>query len=783
MLRHRRQRWAAMDFLLASYRKQKKWIRLRQLLLLLSRLAVAAILMALLSGWTGGRKMLGMLGGQTSHHVVILDDSYSMGDQSLDSAAQILVESGTADSAAPRLTTAYGRALQALEDLTRSLASDDQEHQLTVMRSSRASLTTRGGSKSGDAAADISAQTIMTDGAIVNRLLGTSASSINTDLVPALDLASSLINSTPADAKYLYIASDFRSREWESAERLAESLKRISGDVTIRLIDCASNPTANLGITDVSPQQDVWVAGVPVVINVTIHNYGTVAASNVSIANRVIRYPSDLQRTDPTVSYSGKVESLPPLVIESLEPGGEITKSFQVYIAETGTHAIEASLPDDALAIDNTRSCTLPLTDVEKVLVIDGGLDGKGSFHVASVLNPGGQVRIGAVPEIQPPSFLRTVSAETLASYRAIFLIDVPEIGENAASALAEYTKRGGGITWFLGSQVIEKEYNETLLDQDRHLLPARLVGQSELPPAEDISSADVQFGERSALLDPLRSGGDGAFALVGVVRSWSLDPNIDADSPEVRTLLRRRDGLPLVTRHEVGRGRVITVTMGLDGSWTNWPGDPTFVVFLLQANADLWSGAAPPTERLVDSPLVRWLPENRYASTALYLPATKQPPRIPIELTATIDQASTPSPAVMKLTLDPNEMVIDAESNVDEILQPGVSEWALTRTDGRSEIIPVASVLQVGEGDLSRADHAAIAQQLLPREVVFVSNTAWSEENHAAGNSTLTLLMLGLLAMLLAAEQTLAYWASYHVSSGRSNGERTAVAIGGGRR
>ncbi len=28
MLRHRRQRWAAMDFLLASYRKQKKWIRL-----------------------------------------------------------------------------------------------------------------------------------------------------------------------------------------------------------------------------------------------------------------------------------------------------------------------------------------------------------------------------------------------------------------------------------------------------------------------------------------------------------------------------------------------------------------------------------------------------------------------------------------------------------------------------------------------------------------------------------------------------------------------------------
>ncbi|MEM9828952.1 MAG: BatA domain-containing protein, partial [Planctomycetota bacterium] len=44
LLRHQKRRWAAMDFLMASYRKQRKWIRMRQLLLLLSRLAVAALL-------------------------------------------------------------------------------------------------------------------------------------------------------------------------------------------------------------------------------------------------------------------------------------------------------------------------------------------------------------------------------------------------------------------------------------------------------------------------------------------------------------------------------------------------------------------------------------------------------------------------------------------------------------------------------------------------------------------------------------------------------------------
>ena len=127
MLRHRRQQWAAMDFLLASFRKQKRWLRIRQLLLLLARLAVAITLVAMLCGWTGGRRLLGALGGQTTHHVVILDDSYSMGDTS-----------GVGES------TAYSRALQALQTLTQRLASDDTTHQLTVMRSSRAASVDSG---------------------------------------------------------------------------------------------------------------------------------------------------------------------------------------------------------------------------------------------------------------------------------------------------------------------------------------------------------------------------------------------------------------------------------------------------------------------------------------------------------------------------------------------------------------------------------------------------------------------------------------------------------------
>lgn len=793
MLRHRRQSWAAMDFLLASYRKQKKWIRLRQLLLLLSRLAVAALLIAMLCGWTGGGQMLGMLGGQTTHHLLILDDSYSMGDESIGPNTRRLVDlSGTTEDAVGGAATAYGRALQAVQDLTRRLANDDGNHQLTVMRASRAAMTVRGGSESGDAAADLSAQTITSDARLINRLMSTTASPIRTDLIPALDLATELINSTPADSKFLYIASDFRQREWGSAERVAQSMRALASDVSIRMIDCAAQPSPNLGITDISPAQDVWVAGVPVVVNVTVRNFSLQPAKNVALTSRVIRNSEAVQLADPTLQFSGDVESQPAIIIESLPPGGEITKTFQVFVTEKGTHAVEVSLPDDALQIDNIRSCTLPLTDVERVLVIDGETDARGAYHVASVLNPGSQVRIGAVPDIQPPSFLRSATLETLSPYRAVYLIDVPEIGENAADALSQYVERGGGLAWFLGAQVNRESYNRTLFAQNRYLLPAPLAQPIELARTTDDATADVKLGESSILLAPLRAGGDAAFALVGVSDSWDLETlainqDPDPNQPRVRTILQRHDGKPLVTQHEVGQGRVITVLMGLDGRWTNWPGDPTFVVFLLQSNAFLWSGAAPPTRRLIDDPLIRLLPIEDYTDEAIYLPATNEPPRVPIDLVAEkVEPESAGDQPMYRFSLDPNEMVIAGEANVSEILQPGISEWMLTRSDGRGEVIPVSSVIRVGEGDLSRADPASIQQQLLPLQVTFVTSSVWSEENRTAGSSTLTLLLLALLGTILAGEQMLAYWASYHVSPnraapGRLGGTRAAATTASG--
>jgi hypothetical protein len=168
------------------------------------------------------------------------------------------------------------------------------------------------------------------------------------------------------------------------------------------------------------------------------------------------------------------------------------------------------------------------------------------------------------------------------------------------------------------------------------------------------------------------------------------------------------------------------------------------------------------------------------YAGQASYLPATDQPPRVPMDLLATrIEPESVGDEPIYRFSLDPSEMVISGEDNVDEILRPGIGEWGLTRADGSGVVIPNAAIIHIGEGDLSRADPAAIAQQFLPLEVKFVSSSVWSEENRTAGSSTLTLMLLGLLGTVLAGEQMLAYWASYHVSADRS-APRSHAASGG---
>ncbi|MEM9366608.1 MAG: BatA domain-containing protein [Planctomycetota bacterium] len=804
LLRHRRTEWAAMEFLLVSYRKQRRWIVMRQLLLLLARLAVAALLVAVLAGWVGGGGWWSELGGQSIHHVVVLDDSYSMGQDHVGGPAspgagviaERLAEGGAGSAFSAGRRTAYDHALGSLQTLVRSLADSPGEHQLTLIRASRAAIAVQSQQTNADAAADLVGQTIGKDSSLVDRVMSSRASPLRVDVASALQLAGELIDALRADQQYLYVASDFSRRDWGAAARLRDQLTECSqAGAEIRLIDCgetasgATQAPRNLSIVDLWPSPDVWVAGVPVMMNATIKNHGDKPVRNLALNATVIKYGAAVEQPDPGAITSGVSEPLPVMMIESIGAGDEITKSFQVYVPETGTHAVRVRLPEDRLPIDNERVCTLPLAEAQRVLVIDGDPQSRGGRIVGTVLNPGSQVEVGAIPEIRSPSALRDMSREELASYRAIYMLDVPAVAPDLAGRLGRYVREGGGLAWFLGDQVDAASYNQNLGDDEVGLLSVRLVqpvtagdGTNAASLASDESNAvrpdALRFGEDGAILGAIEKAGDGVFRLVRVPVAWQTLPIENSSdtaegertglaSPQV--MLRRGDGLPIGMHHRLGRGRVVTFATGLQTRWNNWSGDPTFVVVLLQANAMLFSGDAPPTSRGVNDKLIVDLDSSRYVPTFSVLPPATQPPRLMVELES--------DPGLGGRVIAPEDALLGEATGLSELMTPGLIELQRVTMEGRSEVSPIAMTLQAGEGELTSVARGELIQSLLPLEVTFVSAMDWAQTTSRAGMSALLLVLLGLLAALLACEQALAAWASYHSQGEKHPGHASAAA------
>src|SRR3954466_6951682 len=76
-MRFKRIRWAAMEFLLKSQKRNRRRLIIEQLILLLLR-----ILLVLLAAFLVARFLFAGTGTKGATHVVIFDDTLSMGDRS-----------------------------------------------------------------------------------------------------------------------------------------------------------------------------------------------------------------------------------------------------------------------------------------------------------------------------------------------------------------------------------------------------------------------------------------------------------------------------------------------------------------------------------------------------------------------------------------------------------------------------------------------------------------------------------------------------------------------------
>lgn len=745
MLRHRKQKWAAMDFLLESYRRNRRWVWLKQWLLLAARMLAMLLLVAMLAKWVSSSSWLGMLGGQATHHYVLLDDSYSM-------------------AAVDANDSAYASALRAINSLVRSVAAQPGQHQLTLLRLSRATLATRadGDQARIDAAADLLAQTVPQDPAkLLDRISATEPSALQLSAEDAVELITPLIASNTAERAQVYLLSDLRRNEFGEPEILLNKLRAIVEDsAELHVIDCGGESATNLSLVTVEPEQEVWAAGVPLMVRFQIRNHSNQVSRNVVAKVQSVSYASGA--TEPRVDqpYSGETLDLPPVLIEQIEPGETVTRQVQVIFGTAGQHVVEVTLPDDSLATDNRRWAVIGIRSSQRVLLVDGEINRSNAFYFQTVLNPDARLRTGMTSEQVDAAALRDMSFESLADYDVVALLDVPRLDAAAVTKLEDFCRGGGGIFIVCGRNTNLQFVNQELYRDGEGFFPVQLQQIAENSPNQDAQGPPQVAATEHPILGPLRQLSASPFSMLQV-RQQLLPTSESLQRTGLEVVATGPSESPLMLDLGLGAGRVVTLLTGLTNDWSNWAQDPTFVVAALRTLGYLGSFRREPTSLPIGTPLEMVVSNSPVLPEAeILMPASRAGgPRLKLLRQIAVDPNDS-SISRLGLGIDLADMDRDL---IEGLLRPGIYEMWMTNAQGERLLHNSAHNVAAAEGNLDRVSHSELEQKLagIPLEIRTAEAVSGSGLNSPEASHSL--LLLACLAGLLLIEQMLAYSASYH--------------------
>jgi len=794
LVRHRRTQWAAMEFLLESYRKLRRWVWLKQALLIASRMLAVAIAVAMLAQWVSGSRWLAMISQSTTHHYVILDDSASMSDTSSKG-------------------TAYQSALNAVQSIAANANTQEGSHLLTVIRASRASLAStlskveksnaadaktadtktaaantansatpaRAAEQPGpqaDAVAELLSRTIPTDpSSLLSKVNSTSTTSLDTGLGESIELISPLLQQASSEKSIVYLMSDFRTKDWSNPAMLKQQLQSLpTTNTELQLIDCVAERHENLTLVSVLPQQEVLAAGVPAMINVSVRNNGIAPVRNVSVRVNSVDYGNRQIEPAPTAAFSGLITELPPVLIDRIEPGELVTRHVQVLFPKSGSHVVEAQLPPDSLNADNNARCVLDLQNGKRVLLIDGDSTGKHSFFFESALNPSESVKTGLVMSREGPEFLRDADFAAIRNYACILMQAVPSLDPRALQNLHKYVSQGGGLGVFFGEQMSMADYLRynsvwtkpiPSADNAIPLMPFTIKGASDLAQVAGDIQPDL-IADNHPIFEEFFGLSNSPFQFVRIQRFLELEKELgdskSADGKEnasawkpVATL---RNGKPIIIDHSIAEGRVLYGLTALDRQWTNWPQDPTFVVAALKMVGYLSSFRTPDAARLAGTPM-RW----DFSSQEM-LPEIQVlcPPTVSNGAKALLSINATPageSAFQASLNAQSNQ---DTDDSVRAVLAAGNFEWWGTSIQGDRVVKNFARNTPPVEGETEKVQLIDLNRTLSGVKFTYKSSESLGSNTALAGFANRNMLLMALLLALLLFEQWLAWSASYHL-------------------
>ncbi|NBP87178.1 MAG: hypothetical protein EBU59_01435 [Planctomycetia bacterium] len=737
LLRHRTIDWAAMEFLLASQRKYRTRIFLKQLLLLLLRILAILGLVAVLAQprWTTDLGLL--LGGQQTTHVVLLDDSFSMAETLPDSAPK-----NNTQTTSTQTTSPFIRGRRLIARLLEELAATPGQQLFSLGRFSQFSSDRppdRNGPDELTDQFDLREETVSPQNLTVLRRtvegLAHSAHAVG----PMAAIRSAIPLFSKGEGGVLWLITDLRSRDWLKAEPTAEILQPLAdAGIEIHFVDAAALATEQPA-TDAEPRANLtverleMVGGVPATDvllpwEVTLRNQGDMPAGPVALAIR----EDGLER--------------PGLQVDGIPAGETVNVRFESRFPEAGGHLVEVELPTDQLAVDNIRTAGVFVVDEAEVLIIaeptgseaDAGSD---AFYLATALDPGAAAATGLSPRIESP---RALAQLDLSRFDSIWLVDVARLDAAEREPLEAYAKAGGGVVFFMGPDTSAAEINDTLFREGAGLFPAPLAGPVDLlpdprnPEAPDVVAENhpvvaVLSGRRNPFLDAVR-----VERYMAIKRDYEPPPESG-----LRRLLSLRNRAALALERPFGSGLGVAILTTAGPVWNNWArNNPSWVVVMLELEGQLARLRRQRETLLVGEPLEVVLEQGVDQIDVDFL--------LPPHGTTVRQVASTSADG---------ELV----AQLSDTNSPGgyLARWQTVSGGQRERVIAVN--VNPTEGNLERIAKTDLDQVMAGIPFLYErAELLEPGDGNRSGTSLLRPLLLLLLCILLA-EQALGFIVSYH--------------------
>jgi hypothetical protein len=526
---YRRVDWAPMRYLKMSIQRNRRRIRIEQLLLLLLRTALVLLLFFLvarplmhaegLSRWLGA--------SDRTNRIVVLDDSLSM---------------GYADQAKPALS----RAQQVLADLLPTFGAKDA---LTLVLASAPTEPLLREVELGN----------IDD--VIATVRGVQPSEVLASWKTVLAAVDDLVARGSYPIYEVTLVTDLRKTGWD--DRLDELGNRwASARARVRVFDVGVDDTQNVALVSLSQVDRVALVAVPTRFEVEIRNDSGGHLAGLE-ANFIVDGKATLVR------------------VPEMDAGQSIKLPLAATFQEPHQHEVAFELPQDALVGDNRRSAVVDVRENMSVLLVDGEpstepLGGETDF-LALALSLSGEAADAFRVEVMTDSEWTSTPPS---NPDVLVLAGVAHLLPEQVETLERQVSQGMGLAIFVGDQVDPDNYNQMLYKNGAGLLPAALVAVSD----NEFSGLLVEAGAGSPL-DALAQLTPAALQRIKVRKSFEVKlPPPEVEPVRVLARWNNQAATPAVLQKVFGDGSVLLWTIAADRSWSDWPTEASYVLAVREA-------------------------------------------------------------------------------------------------------------------------------------------------------------------------------------------------------